>query len=105
MSASTIPITWPSRLTSGPPELPGFTAASIWIRPPRRGPLFGSWKERFNPEMTPELIEPARPNGFPTTKASLPTCTLLGLPRTAGTRLAGGWVARRTAMSFWGWVV
>src|SRR5450759_1153393 len=33
---------------------------------------------------------------------------LLGLPRTAGTRVAGGWVARSTAMSFWGcvaWIV
>ena len=34
-SAVTMPMTWPSRLTSGPPELPGLTAASIWIRPCR----------------------------------------------------------------------
>ena len=33
ISAVTIPTTWPSRLTSGPPELPGLTAASTWIRP------------------------------------------------------------------------
>ena len=26
-----MPITWPFRFTSGPPELPGFTAASVWM--------------------------------------------------------------------------
>ena len=25
--------TWPAALTSGPPELPGLMAASVWIRP------------------------------------------------------------------------
>ena len=25
-------MTWPSRLNSGPPELPGFTAASVWMK-------------------------------------------------------------------------
>ena len=25
------PITWPSALASGPPELPGLMAASVWI--------------------------------------------------------------------------
>ena len=38
MSAVTMPTTWPSRLSSGPPELPGLTAASTWIRPWRTGP-------------------------------------------------------------------
>ena len=32
-SAVTMPTTWPSRFSSGPPELPGFTAASNWISP------------------------------------------------------------------------
>src|ERR1035437_1095430 len=105
MSADTMPITWPSRLTSGPPELPGLTAASTWIRPCSSGPLLGSWNDRFSPETTPTLIELDIPNGLPMTKTSLPTRTLRGLPRTAGWRLAGGWLARRTAMSFWGCVV
>ena len=26
-----MPMTWPSASTSGPPELPGLTAASVWI--------------------------------------------------------------------------
>src|SRR5450759_1402391 len=60
--------------------------------------------------MTPALIEPERPKGLPTTKASLPTCALLGLPRTAGCSFAGGLLARRTAISFrgcvaWIWAV
>ena len=32
-SAVTMPTTWPLRLSSGPPELPGLTAASNWMRP------------------------------------------------------------------------
>ena len=32
-SPVTIPITWPSRFRSGPPELPGLTAASNWTSP------------------------------------------------------------------------
>ena len=28
-----MPTTWPAALTSGPPELPGLMAASVWIRP------------------------------------------------------------------------
>ena len=26
-----MPITWPAALNVGPPELPGFTAASVWM--------------------------------------------------------------------------
>ena len=39
-------------------ELPGFTAASTWMRPWSNAPLLGSWKERFSPETIPALIEP-----------------------------------------------
>ena len=35
----TIPTTWPWRLTSGPPEFPGLTAASNWISPVRVRPV------------------------------------------------------------------
>jgi hypothetical protein len=31
MIAVFTPITWPAELISGPPELPGFKAASVWI--------------------------------------------------------------------------
>ena len=67
MSAETMPTTWPARLTSGPPELPGFTAASTWIKPVSSGPLLGSWKERSRAETIPELMEPVRPKGLPRT--------------------------------------
>ena len=45
---------------------------------------------RPRPDTTPALSDPVRPNGFPTTKASLPTRTASGLPSVAGTRSAGG---------------
>ncbi len=41
---STMPITWPSRLSSGPPELPGLTAASIWIKPVQILPAAGGFE-------------------------------------------------------------
>src|SRR5436190_1626987 len=28
-----MPMTWPREFSSGPPELPGFTAASVWMIP------------------------------------------------------------------------
>ena len=31
-TAVLMPMTWPALLTSGPPELPGLMAASVWIR-------------------------------------------------------------------------
>ena len=33
-----MPTTWPAALTSGPPELPGLMAASVWMRPSRATP-------------------------------------------------------------------
>ena len=51
MSAATMPSTRPSRSTSGPPELPGLTAASIWMRPWRTWSVLGSWKLRSSPDI------------------------------------------------------
>ena len=31
-TAVLMPMTWPALLTSGPPELPGLMAASVWMR-------------------------------------------------------------------------
>ena len=31
MPETSTPITWPCWSTAGPPELPGFAAASVWI--------------------------------------------------------------------------
>ena len=32
LTAVLMPMTWPELFTSGPPELPGLMAASVWIR-------------------------------------------------------------------------
>ena len=38
------PMTWPAALNSGPPELPGLMAASVWMAPPSRSIwLPGTW--------------------------------------------------------------
>src|SRR5262245_8996841 len=52
----TIRITGPPRLSSGPPELPGLTAASNWMRPRKVLPSFTS-TDRSRPEMTPDVSE------------------------------------------------
>ena len=89
MSAATMPMTRPLRSSSGPPELPGLTAASIWMRSWRTGPPSVDWKVRPRPDTTPVLIEPYSPNGLPTTNASLPIWTPPGLPSVAGTTVLG----------------
>jgi len=47
----------PSWSSSGPPELPGLIAASVWIRPLKEAecPEIPSWAviNRLNPETTP----------------------------------------------------
>ena len=100
-----MPITRPERSSRGPPELPGLTAASIWMRSWRTGPSGVSWNVRPSPEMTPVLIDAYSPNGLPTTNASLPTRTEPGLPSVAGTSGFGSVSACRTAMSFSGWLL
>ena len=81
-----MPITWPLRLRSGPPELPGFTAASNWIMPLMVSPL-PSGKERLRPEMTPADSDATSPSGWPTANASSPTWA--PPPSTAGTTTSG----------------
>ena len=66
-----MPTTSAVAVDSGPPELPGLTAASNWIRPCRTWSLSGTLERAVEPEMTPALIEPYSPNGLPTTNASL----------------------------------
>jgi hypothetical protein len=58
------PITAPEELISGPPELPGFRAASVWITwliVARSGALIC----RFSAETTPVVRVQFRPNGLP----------------------------------------
>ena len=78
-----IPITSPFALTSAPPLLPGFIAASVWI----------NWYVLpsvvivlFNAEIYPTVTLPANswPSGLPIATASSPTCKSEDLPNVAG---------------------
>src|SRR6266550_5200058 len=99
-SPVTIPTTSPSRFTSGPPEDPGFTAASNWMSPASVRPDPGTCTLRFRPLITPTESERVSAKGFPTTIASSPMWSVEGLPRVAGAICAGGVAGRSAAMSF-----
>ena len=63
------PITWPSMLNTGPPELPGFTGASI-CRKLSKGP---APRSRPSAEIIPAVTDPRRPNGLPAERIQSPT--------------------------------
>ena len=50
-----MPMTSPAALRIGPPELPGFSAASVWIAWATVKPL-GAWIVRSRPETMPVLM-------------------------------------------------
>ena len=58
-----MPITSPCKFSSGPPELPGLMAASVWMASSMSMPS-GSCTGRIELTM-PRVIVPARPNGLP----------------------------------------
>ena len=77
LTAVLMPMTWPPESSSGPPELPGLMAASVWIR------LFSCseldviespatiWRPR--PEITPVVtVFSNSPSGLPMAIASCP---------------------------------
>ena len=61
-----MPMTLPRESTSGPPELPGLMAASVWmnVSPPSVRP------GRLTAEMTPVVTVRSSPSGLPTAMAS-----------------------------------
>jgi hypothetical protein len=68
--ARLIPIISPFKFNSGPPELPGLIAASVWIISPaeKKVPFVDSRNElkvRLLAETIPIVIVPERPKGFP----------------------------------------
>ena len=70
-----MPITSPRRFMSGPPELPGFTATSVWMN--GTASMFGS--ERFSrlvALMMPAVTVLAKPNGEPIATTHSPTRSL-----------------------------
>src|SRR5581483_4359657 len=79
-----MPMTSPCQFMSGPPELPGLMAASVWIASSMRGPS-GSCTGRIELTM-PRVIVPESPKGLPIAYTFCPTCRSRESPRTAGTR-------------------
>ena len=67
-----MPITWPSMLNSGPPELPRLIAASVWMKS-----SYGPWRmSRPRAETMPAVTVPPRPNGLPIASTQSPTRSL-----------------------------
>ena len=65
-----MPITFPSRLRSGPPEFPGLIDASVWMK---FSYVATPTRLRAVAEMIPTVTVRSRPNGFPIAIAHCPT--------------------------------
>ena len=82
------PTTRPRRSARAPPELPGLSAASVWmtfsttriVEPARAG------SDRSSALTTPAVTEPARPIGLPTATTSSPTRSRSASPSSAAVR-------------------
>ena len=68
-----MPTTSPRVLNSGPPELPGLTATSVWMN----GTPLSSGSERPLALTTPAVTVFSRPNGEPIASTHSPTFRLL----------------------------
>ena len=80
-----MPITSPRRLNSGPPELPGFTAASVWMNGTYESP--GS--DRYLALTMPEVTVFSKPYGWPMATTHSPIRVFSGSPTgTTGRSLA-----------------
>jgi hypothetical protein len=74
-----MPITSPRRLSSGPPELPGFTATSVWMN--GTASMFGSERlSRLVALMMPAVTVLEKPNGEPIATTHSPTRVRPELP-------------------------
>ena len=71
MMAVLMPTTRPRESTSGPPELPGFSAASVWMTFSISRPLLDR-SERPSAETTPAVTVAWNPSGLPMAMTSLP---------------------------------
>ena len=68
-----MPMTRPVASSSGPPELPGLIAASVWMTLSIVKPL-GALIWRCSAETTPVVSVRSRPNGLPIAIVGSPTC-------------------------------
>ena len=71
-----MPTTSPRVLNSGPPELPGLTATSVWMK----GTTLSSGSERPLALTTPAVTVFSKPNGEPIASTHSPTFRSLVLP-------------------------
>ncbi len=78
-----MPSTRPRPLSSGPPELPGLMAASVWIASPIWNWVSDSI-ERFRAEITPTESDWRSPNGLPMAATGVPTVRSPEWPRGSG---------------------
>src|SRR3954465_8774677 len=95
-TAVLMPTTRARPSASAPPELPGLSAASVWMtlstmRPARVG------SERPSADTTPAVTDPANPCGLPIATTSWPPRSFVASPSSAGTRSSA--CARSTARS------
>src|SRR5262245_12381952 len=89
-----MPITSPLMFTSGPPELPGLIAASVWIALKTAA---SAWPPALSEELVrtgrfraltmPDVTVPCRPSGDPMATTCWPTCRSADEPSFAGFRL------------------
>ncbi|MBS1136080.1 MAG: putative serine protease MucD domain protein [Proteobacteria bacterium] len=80
-----MPTTSPFMLNSGPPELPGLMATSVWMK----GTNVSCGSERPLALTMPAVTELSKPKGEPMATTHSPTRSLVGSPiRTAGRPVA-----------------
>ncbi len=71
-----MPTTSPLRLNSGPPELPGLIATSVWMN----GTRFSCGRSRPLALTIPAVIVFSSPNGLPIATTHSPTLSFSGSP-------------------------
>ena len=79
------PITCACEFASAPPELPGLSAASVWITFSTTRPC-GTGSERPSAETTPAVSVPPKPSGLPIATTSWPTRSRSASPSSAAVR-------------------
>ena len=78
-----IPTTSPEASISGPPELPGLIAASVWITLEIEKPL-GAWIWRWSAETMPLVTVRSSPKGLPIATTGSPTWSCEEWPSGSG---------------------
>jgi hypothetical protein len=99
MIAVFMPMTSPREFKSGPPELPGLIAASVWMIPLIIR-SFLARNERSRLLMIPVVSVRSSPNGLPSARIFWPTRSRDESPSATGTRRSAATRIWTTATSF-----